>query len=128
MKGGFFIMPRGDSTGPIGMGPMTGRQSGYCAGCNRPGYLNNTGGRGMEMGFGRGANFGGRGGGFRRRNRFFATGVPGRVKFGSFEAPIQQVDPETEKQALRSQAEYLQSEIDAIKKRLDELNAKAQAK
>ena len=75
-------MPRGDSTGPMGMGPMTGRQAGYCAGYNMPGYLNNAGGRGMGMGFGRGANFGGRGGGFRRRNRFFATGVPGRAWFG----------------------------------------------
>jgi len=121
-------MPRGDSTGPMGMGAMTGRQAGYCAGYNMPGYLNNAGGRGMGMGFGRGANFGGRGGGSRRRNRFFATGVPGKTRFGSFAAPFQQTDPEMEKQALKSQAEYLQSEVDAIKKRLDELNAKAQAK
>jgi hypothetical protein len=123
-----FIMPRGDSTGPMGMGAMTGRQAGYCAGYNMPGYLNNAGGRGMGMGFGRGANFGGRGGGSRRRNRFFATGVPGRAWFGGPAAPFQQTDPETEKQALKSQAEYLQSEMDAIKKRLDELNAKAQTK
>ncbi|MEN6360928.1 MAG: DUF5320 domain-containing protein, partial [Smithella sp.] len=123
-----FIMPRGDSTGPMGMGPMTGRQAGYCAGYNMPGFLNNACGRGMGMGFGRGANLGGRGGGFRRRNRFFATGVPGRTQFGSFAASFQQADPEMEKQALKSQAEYLQSEMDAIKKRLDELNAKAQAK
>ncbi|NLG67487.1 MAG: DUF5320 domain-containing protein, partial [Actinobacteria bacterium] len=25
-------MPRGDGTGPEGMGPMTGRGAGYCAG------------------------------------------------------------------------------------------------
>jgi hypothetical protein len=123
-----FIMPRGDSTGPMGMGPMTGRQAGYCAGYNMPGFLNNACGRGMGMGFGRGANLGGRGGGFRRRNRFFATGVPGRAWFGGSAAPYQQADLETEKQALKSQAEYLQSEMDAIKKRLDEMNAKAQAK
>lgn len=118
-------MPRGDSTGPMGMGPMTGRQAGYCAGYNMPGFANNAGRRGTGMGFERGVNFGGRGGGLRRRNRFFATGVPGRAPFA---ASFLRTDPETEKQALRSQAEYLQTEMDAIKKRLDELNAKAQAK
>ncbi|MGI6097596.1 MAG: DUF5320 domain-containing protein, partial [Dethiobacteria bacterium] len=25
-------MPRGDGSGPAGMGPMTGRAAGYCAG------------------------------------------------------------------------------------------------
>jgi len=106
-------MPRGDSTGPLGMGPMTGRRAGYCAGYNMPGYSNNACGRG---------------GGFRRRNRFFATGMTGRTPFGSFAASFQQADPETEKQALKSQAEYLQSEMDAIKKRLDELITMGQGK
>ena len=31
-------MPRGDGTGPAGLGPMTGRGLGYCAGYSRPGY------------------------------------------------------------------------------------------
>jgi hypothetical protein len=118
-----FIMPRGDSTGPMGMGPMTGRQAGYCAGHNMPGFVNNAGRRGMGMGFGRGADFGGRGGGLRRRNRFFVTGVQGRAWFGAPSAPFQQTDPATEIQTLKSQAEYLQSEMDAITKRLDELTA-----
>lgn len=34
-------MPRGDGAGPNGMGRMTGRKSGYCAGFNIPGYMNN---------------------------------------------------------------------------------------
>ena len=38
-------MPRGDGTGPMGMGPMTGRAAGYCAGYPVPGYMNPTGGR-----------------------------------------------------------------------------------
>ena len=38
-------MPRGDGTGPAGMGPMTGRAAGYCAGYEMPGYLNPYGGR-----------------------------------------------------------------------------------
>jgi len=121
-------MPRGDSTGPMGMGPRTGRAAGFCAGFEMPGYTNNTGRRGPGMGFGHVANLGGRGGGFRRRNRFFTAGVPGRAQFGRFAASFQQADPETEKQELKSQAEYLQSEMDAIKRRLDGLNAKAQTK
>ncbi len=121
-------MPRGNSTGPMGMGPMTGRQAGYCAGNNKPGYANTAGGRGVGMGFGREAHAGGRGGGFRRRNRFLATGVPGRAPFGGFASSFQQNDPEMEKQALQRQADLLQSEMDAIKKRLDELIAKGQGK
>jgi len=33
-------MPFGDGTGPRGMGPMTGRGAGYCAGFGRPGFTN----------------------------------------------------------------------------------------
>ena len=105
-------MPRGDSTGPMGMGSMTGRSAGYCAGYNMPGYLNKAGGRGCGMGFGRRNNFGGSG----RRNRFFAGGLSGRT-WGS-------PDPEKEKQALQSQVGFLQTKMDAIKKRIDELTAK----
>jgi len=47
-------MPAGDRTGPMGMGPMTGRAAGYCAGYPVPGYLNPVGGRGPGLGFGRG--------------------------------------------------------------------------
>ena len=39
-------MPRGDGTGPGGMGPMTGRAAGYCAGYSVPGYMNPVPGRG----------------------------------------------------------------------------------
>ncbi len=43
-------MPRGDGTGPLGMGPITGRGAGYCAGFLTPGSMNSLGGR---MGLGR---------------------------------------------------------------------------
>ena len=33
-------MPGGDRTGPGGMGPMTGRAVGYCAGYPVPGFMN----------------------------------------------------------------------------------------
>jgi len=48
-------MPRGDGTGPLGMGPMTGRAAGYCAGYGMPGYMNPGYGRGCQnwgVGFG----------------------------------------------------------------------------
>ena len=43
-------MPWGDGTGPAGMGPMTGRAAGYCAGYPVPGYMNPAvGWRGYAM-------------------------------------------------------------------------------
>lgn len=38
-------MPRGDRIGPMGMGPMTGRGAGYCAGYDAPGFMNSMYGR-----------------------------------------------------------------------------------
>jgi hypothetical protein len=38
-------MPRGDRTGPLGLGPRTGRGAGYCAGHSMPGFMNAYGGR-----------------------------------------------------------------------------------
>lgn len=35
-------MPRGDGTGPMGMGSMTGRSAGYCARFKIPGFINPT--------------------------------------------------------------------------------------
>ncbi len=31
-------MPFGDGTGPMGLGPMTGRGAGFCAGFGRPSF------------------------------------------------------------------------------------------
>ena len=46
-------MPFGDGTGPRGMGPMTGRGAGFCAGFGRPGFANPMRGRrGFGFGFG----------------------------------------------------------------------------
>ncbi len=57
-------MPRGDRTGPNGMGPRTGRGAGFCSGFDRPGYMNGGAargfgyGRGMGRGYGRGYGYG----------------------------------------------------------------------
>jgi len=119
-------MPGGDRTGPRGMGPMTGRAAGYCAGYGTPGYMNPGYGRGFGA-WGRGFGFGGRG----WRNQFYATGLPAWARFGAYGAPslygepYQKPDPKMEKQALKDQAVTLQSELDIIKKRLDELESGA---
>ena len=69
-------MPGGDGTGPLGLGPMTGRAAGYCAGFPVPGYMNPWAGRGWwgrGMAWGRPWGFGlGRGLAWRRgRGRAF---------------------------------------------------------
>lgn len=54
-------MPRGDGTGRLGMGPLTGRAMGYCAGYPQPGYgarLYAARGLGCRCGWGLGRGFG----------------------------------------------------------------------
>ena len=66
-------MPRGDGTGPMGMGPLTGRAFGFCAGFRTPGFVN----PGTGAGLGRGCGYGR---GFRRMSSFgtvrFPLGIP----------------------------------------------------
>jgi hypothetical protein len=38
-------MPWGDGTGPAGLGPMTGRKAGFCAGFRTPGFFRGRPGR-----------------------------------------------------------------------------------
>ena len=52
-------MPRGDRTGPWGLGPRTGRAAGYCSGYPVPGYMNPT--PGFGRGFGKHQTKGGAG-------------------------------------------------------------------
>jgi hypothetical protein len=128
-------MPRGDRTGPMGMGPMTGRAAGYCAGYPVPGFMNLTAGRGFG---GRG-----RGRGRGRRNRFYATGLFGwqRAAWGwpgfgpgwgygpPSAAPVAPPDlsREEELDLLKRQAEGFANTLDEIKKRIAELEAQPQA-
>ncbi len=69
-------MPRGDRTGPDGVGPMTGRGLGYCAGYDNPGFTRGVprGGAGYGRGFGRGYLRGFRGGfGYYQRGYYPGT-------------------------------------------------------
>jgi hypothetical protein len=61
-------MPRGDRTGPAGMGPRSGRAAGYCRGFDAPGHANPGLVRGGVSGFGPGV------GGRRRRRGFGGRG------------------------------------------------------
>ena len=114
-------MPRGDGTGPMGMGPMTGRGAGYCGGRGVAGVAS----RAPGLGFGRGR--GGRGGGHGRRNMFYATGLTGwqRAAMGVSAPSAATAAPtaEAEKQFLETQVGAIQSQLDEVKKRLAELAA-----
>ena len=115
-------MPRGDRTGPRGMGPMSGRGAGYCAGYDMPGYMNPAPGPGF--GFGRGRGWGGGGRGW--RHWFHATGLPGWVRFGGASpawgyGPYAPPTPEQETEDLKTQAEWLKEQLDAINQRIEEL-------
>jgi hypothetical protein len=109
------------------MGPMTGRGAGYCAGYDVPGYANPMPGRGFGMGWGRG---GGRGRGRRWRHWYYATGLPGWARFGygpAWGAPAWGAPPppEQETEFLKTQAEWLKEQLDAITSRIEELEREA---
>jgi len=134
-------MPGGDGTGPLGLGPMTGRAAGFCAGYPVPGYMNPIPGRG---GFGRGFGFG-RGRGW--RHWYWATGLPGwaragygfpafggwlnpyyypyyyGVSYGNPYAP--QVTPQQQADMLKEQVKAMQQEINAINEQISTLEKTA---
>ena len=116
-------MPRGNGMGPQGMGPMTGRAGGLCAGNGHPGNIHTGAGRGCGFGGGRGGAHQGRGR-HGNRNMFLATGLPGWVRAGGGAGP-ESACGDIEKQALTIQAEALQSQLDVIRKRLAQLETKS---
>lgn len=107
-------MPKGNKTGPMGIGPMTGRGAGLCRGNDSPGYLSAGGGRFGGSGS-MGGGFGGRRGGC--RNMFYATGLPGWMRFNGDAGNAQ----EDEIHSLKSQAEYLNRSLSDVNKRLNEM-------
>ena len=98
-------MPRGDGTGPAGRGPLTGRQMGYCAGSDQPGFASPAGG------FRR--FFGGNWGMGRGRGRGMGQGY--------FAANPDYVPPEppvTQKAGLENAIESLKSRLSFLEKQL----------
>ena len=126
-------MPRGDGTGPAGMGPMTGRAAGYCAGYPVPGFMNPVGGRGYGGrgrgfrggGFGRGRGFGWAGAGY----GYPAWGGAVASPYAPYAAPLgPAMAPEQEITGLKQEAEYLQNALGDINKRIEELESQTTSK
>lgn len=118
-------MPFGNGTGPAGMGPMTGRAAGYCAGYNMPGYANPFSGRGF-------GGRGGRGGGWGRRGAWYGTpyyGVPayGVPAYGVPAYGTAPYSPGQELDALKAQAQYLQETLEGINKKVAELEKESKS-
>ncbi len=142
-------MPRGDGTGPEGLGPMTGRGLGYCAGFDSPGFTKGVGrgqgrglARGRGRGIGRGLARGFRGG--RGRGRGFVPPVerpaPPAVPYTQRRVPIysqgyqqessqtgtptysQRYTKEDEIKELKAYADDLKKELEEVEKRLDEIS------
>ena len=123
-------MPGFDGTGPASMGPMTGGRRGFCnpswasygpAQAKGAGY-----GRGLGRGYGRGRGTGlGRGRGFGWRG---FSPLAGGWRGPSFEpgygSPYN-ARPEDEIGSLRDEANYMKNELDAINRRIEELEKKA---
>ncbi len=100
-------MPRGDQTGPAGMGPMTGRGAGLCSGHQFPGYANSYGRGGCGRGFGR---------------MNYANSVPAQNRFrgfNNFEDSRVEFD---EKKILGEQAVFLEEQLKHVKGRLSEID------
>jgi hypothetical protein len=86
-------MPNFDGTGPMGMGPMTGRGLGPCGGFASRGW-----GMGWRRGFGRGRGLG----------RFFGWGGPQTQK--------------EQLKALAEYKKALEEELEDLRKEEEELN------
>jgi len=112
-------MPFGDGTGPLGLGPRTGRGLGYCSGHPYPGYLNPIG-RGWGRGRGRGLGLGWRRGWGRGWGWPSWFGYP---NYG-FEPPT----TKEEKEILGEELKILREEMKAIENRLKELETKKSKK
>jgi len=115
-------MPRRDGTGPFGTGCMAGRRGGYGRGAGISWYEN------PSKGFDRGCR-GGRteGNGFRWRNWFRATGLPGWMRFGGYCADHSTSGRTNEENDLRDRANLLQAELESIRQRLEEIKAASAA-
>lgn len=111
-------MPVGDRTGPLGLGPGSGRALGYCYGFDSPGYTKGPG-RGMGRGFGFGRGFG-RGRGY---GRGWGYGPPYPVHDPGYPL-MPQMSKEDEIKMLKSEADALKRSQKEIEKRLEELEKK----
>ena len=114
-------MPGFDRSGPMGAGPMTGGARGRCnpaTAATVPAYAGGYGyGRGLGLGRGFRGGFGpgvGRGRGYSSGYTWYPPAV----------GPAYPVDPSNEMDMLKEDADYLKKSLDAINRRLEELENK----
>ena len=100
-------MPRGDRTGPDGVGSMTGRAAGLCAGYEGPGCVNPAFGYGRGRGFGRG---------YGRR------AAPAAPYNSTMQTPVVQ----DELAALMGEAEYLGGALRDIERRIEQVDSRSE--
>jgi hypothetical protein len=99
-------MPRGDGTGPMGLGPLTGRRVGYCTSFTAPDFANTA------------LGFGGRGcgRGLRRMNRVNPNAVYPGVALSFTDVP------EWEREAVEREVSWLSKQVAVMEQALQ--NAK----
>jgi hypothetical protein len=114
-KGG-TAMPFGDRTGPVGLGPMTGRGLGRCAGAWPGGRSGGYRGRAGAFGWGRGRGW---------RHGYLATGLPGwagTAGGGGFGGPrYSPWTPQDELNYLKDYTLGLEEALNAAKARMIEI-------
>jgi hypothetical protein len=102
---------------------MTGRGLGYCGGAARAGVGGPVTRGDWDRGSGGGFGRGGRG----WRNRFWATGAPGWARGRGFSG-AGWTGPDAERQWVADQARALEGELEQLRRRLGELQARDQAR
>lgn len=96
-------MPRGDGTGPMGVGSMTGRGLGTCVGANTAKY---GAGFGMRLGLACRRGFG----------RGFGRGLGYGRGFTANQDPSK-----TQEELLKEEKDFLQSQLEIVDKQLEDL-------
>ena len=115
-------MPGFDKRGPMGAGPMTGSAKALCYPADKefnPGFMRGYGnvrGLGLRRGFRGGFNPSVRRG-YGRCYRWYPSAFD----------PAYPVDTAEEMEMLKAEADYMKQSLDAINKRIDELEKKPAA-
>ena len=108
-------MPGFDRSGPMGAGPMTGGGRGFCNPATTPGprafFGGYAGGSRFRSGLGRGRGW----------RRGLGRGYRFYPPVAGFDDPA---DTAGELAALRNEADYLKGSLDAVVRRIDELEKK----
>lgn len=119
-------MPRGDKTGPLGQGPMTGRAAGFCAGNNVPGYANPA--PGMGMAWGRNS---GRGRGYRGRLNVIPdinpvadnTPIPAQTQEKEVRNTVSaEAVEQNEFKVLKEQVNFISKSLEALSEKLESMD------